>query len=62
MKQDRYLSMKVICILNETVCNEKEKWNKNECRYECLATKNCDDDFVRNVSKCECEYRKKQQN
>ena len=48
-----------ICILNETVCNNKQKWNKDECRCECLKTKKCDDDIVWNINNCECEYGKK---
>ena len=26
---------KCICRLNEIVCNNKQKWNKDKCRCEC---------------------------
>ena len=55
-------SCRCICRLDPIVYNNKQKWNKNKCRCECLINKNCDDDFVWNISNCECEYKKKQQN
>ena len=55
-------SCKYGCVLNKTVCNNKKKWNKDECRCECLIHKKCDDDFVWNISNYECEYEKKQHN
>ena len=29
-------SCKADCLLNETVCNDKQKWNENNCKCECL--------------------------
>ena len=40
------------------VTKKKQKWNKNKCRCECLINKKCDDDFVWNISNCECEHEK----
>ena len=51
-------SCKCICRLEPIVCNNKQKWNKNKCRCECLINKKWDDDFVWNISNCECEYKK----
>ena len=46
---------KCICRLDPIVCNNKQIWNENKCRFECLINKKCDDDFVWNISNCECE-------
>ena len=51
-------SCKRICRLDPIVCNNKQKWNKNKCRCECLINKKFVDDFVWNISNCECEYKK----
>ena len=51
-------SCKCICRLHPVVWNNKQKWNKDKCRCECLVNKKCDDDFVWNISNCECEYKK----
>ena len=50
---------KCVCKINSTVCNSKQKLNKNKCRFECLINKKCDNDFIWNDGNCECEYRKK---
>ena len=42
-------SCKCDCLLNETVCNDSQKWNKDKCRCECLKIKNCDDNPFWNV-------------
>ena len=55
-------SCKCICRLDPVFCNNKQRWNKNKCRCECLINKKCDDDFVWNIINRECEYKKKQQN
>ena len=34
-------SRKCICRLDAIVCSNKQKWNKNKCRYECLINKKC---------------------
>ena len=46
------------CRLDATICNNKQRWNKNECRCECkeLIDKGvCDKGFIWNLSNCECE-------
>ena len=46
------------CKFGVTVCNNKQRWNKDKCRYECkeLIDKGvCDKGFIWNPSKCECE-------
>ena len=50
---------KYICRLNKTICNNKQKWNKDQCRCEC---KELIDDkrvrhkgFIFNPSNCKCE-------
>ena len=30
------------CLLDEKVCNNLQKWNKDKCRCECLKIKKCD--------------------
>ena len=42
-------SFKCDCLLNETVCNDKQKWNKDRCRYECLKIEKCDNNYFLNV-------------
>ena len=32
-------SCKCNCLLDEKVCNNKQKWNKDKCRCECLEIK-----------------------
>ena len=46
------------CRLDATVCNNKQRWNKNKCRCECkeLIDKGiCDKRFIWNPSNFECE-------
>ena len=46
------------CRLDAIVCNNKQRWNKNKCRYECkeLIHKGvCNKGFIWNPSNCECE-------
>ena len=38
-------SCKCGCLLDEKVCNNKQKWNKEKCRCECLGVKNSDIGF-----------------
>ena len=33
-------SCKCECLLNKRVCNDKQKWNKNECKCEFIKIKN----------------------
>ena len=49
---------KCICRLNEIICNNKQRWNKDKCRCECkeLIDKGvCDKGYIFNPSSCECE-------
>ena len=49
------------CRLDAIVCSNKQRWNKNKCRYECkeLIDKGvCDKEFIYNSSNCECECNK----
>ena len=53
--------MKVVncdCLLDEKVCNNKQKWNKDKSRCECLKTKNCDNNSFWDVVNCRCELKK----
>ena len=46
------------CRLNKSVCNSKQRCNKDECRCECKELINkgvCEKGFIRNPSNCECE-------
>ena len=47
------------CRLNPIIWNNKQKWNKDKCRCECLINKNCDNKFAWNPKNCKCEYKKK---
>ena len=45
------------CRLDASVCNNKQRWNKDKCRCECkeLIDKGiCDKGFIWNLSICEC--------
>ena len=49
---------KCICRLDKIICNSKQRWNKDKCRYECkkLIDKGvCDKGYAWNPSNCECE-------
>ena len=46
------------CLLDETICNNKQKWNESKCRCECLEIKDCDVGFSWNVTSCSCEMKK----
>ena len=52
-------SYKCGCLSDEKVCNNKQKWNEEKCRCECLEIKDCDIGFSCNVINCSCELRKK---
>ena len=51
-------SCKCDCLLNEKVCNNMQKWNKNKCRCECLKIEECNDNSSWNVVNCRCEFKK----
>ena len=44
-----------VCRLDPIICNNKQKWNKDKCRCECLINKKCDNNFVWNPSNCKFE-------
>ena len=49
---------KCICRLNKSICNNKQRWNKDLCRCECreLIDKGvCDKGYIFNPSNCKCE-------
>ena len=49
---------KCICRLNKIVCNNKQRWNRAQCRCDCekLIDKGlCDKGFIFNPSNCKCE-------
>ena len=48
---------KCVCRLNPIVCNNKQKWNKNKCRCECLINKKWGNKFW-NPNNCKCEFKK----
>ena len=46
------------CKFGENFCNNKQRWNKNKCRYECkelIDKRVCDKGFIWNPSNYECE-------
>ena len=53
-----YETCKCKCISDAIVCNNKQRWNKDKCRWECkeLIDKGvCDKGYIWNPSNCECE-------
>ena len=51
-------SCKCGCLLDEKVCTNLQKWNKDKCRCECLKIKDCDIGYSWNVNNCRCEKKK----
>ena len=49
-------SCKCGCLLDEKVCNNRQKWNKNKCRREFLKIEECSDNSCWNVVNCRCEF------
>ena len=45
------------CLLDEKVCNNLPKWNKDKCRYECSKIKKCKIGYSWNVNNCRCEIK-----
>ena len=46
------------CKLDESVCNNKQRWNKDKRRCECkelIDKGRCDKGFIWNPCNCECE-------
>ena len=50
-------SCKCGCLLDEKVCNNKQKWNEKKCRCECLEIKKCEIGFSWNAINCGCEMK-----
>ena len=49
------------CRLDASVCNNKQRWNDDKCRWECKELINkvvCDKGYAWNPSNCECECNK----
>ena len=50
---------KCVCKLNSSVCNNKQIWNSDTCKYDCnedFASKiNCTKGYMWNPSTCECQ-------
>ena len=49
------------CRLNKNVCNSKQQWNHDYCRYECEELVDwgyCVDDYVWNLSNSVCKWDK----
>ena len=49
---------KCVCRLDEIICNDEKRWNKNKCRCECqelIDKGTCDKGLIWNPSNCECE-------
>ena len=51
-------SCKCGCLLDEKVCNNLQKWNKDKCKCECLKIKDCGIFYSWNVNNCRCEMKK----
>ena len=52
---------KCICRLNEIICNNKQRWNKDKCRCECkklIDKEVCDKGYIFNPSNCTCKFDK----
>ena len=53
-----YEACKCVCRLTSAICNSRQVWNEDRCRYECgeLANKGaCDKGYIWNPSNCGCE-------
>ena len=46
------------CLLDENICNNLQKWNKDQCKCECLKIKDCDIGYSWNVNNSRCEMKK----
>ena len=55
---ERHEACKCKCFLDASVCNNKQHWNDDTCRYECKESVDkgvCDKGSIWNRSNCECE-------
>ena len=63
LNETRYVlwheSCKCVCILNSSVCNNKQIWNDDTCRCDCnedfTDIISCDKGYTWNPSTCECQ-------
>ena len=49
------------CRLDASVCNNKQHWNKDKCRWVCkkwIDKERCDKGFILNPHNCDCECNK----
>ena len=49
------------CRLDASVCNNKQRWNEDKCRYECKEVIDegiCNKEFIWNPNDSDCEYDK----
>ena len=60
--ETRYVSWHETCAckwrLDESVCNDKQRWNRDKCRCDCkelIDKGRCDDRLLWNPNACECE-------
>ena len=53
-----HLNCKCGCLLDEKVCNNLQRWNKDKCRCECLKITDCDIGYSWNVNNGRCEMKK----
>ena len=47
------------CRLDTSVCNNKQRWNKDKCRCKCkefIDNGRCDKVFIWNPSNCKCDF------
>ena len=54
---ERHTACKCKCRLDASVCNKKQRWNEDKCRWECkeLIDKGiCDKRFIWSPTNCEC--------
>ena len=62
-KKTRKLKLQESCKcesrLDPIICNNKQKWNKDKCRCECLVNEKCNKNFTWDPSNCKCKYKKK---
>ena len=52
-----YETCKYFCRLNKIICNNKQRWNKDQCRFECkesIYKGLCDKGYIFNPSNCKC--------
>ena len=56
----KHITSECECKLDSRKCNPHQKWNKDNCRYECKNPKKhhvcvCEKCYIWNAAKCRCE-------